>query len=103
MDRKKALIIVDVQKGFITQDNKWILGTIAQLLQKEQYDAYVEAVFHAEKGSLWDKQMEWIFPKEDTAPEIKTLIPHDQYVFVEKMTNSFIWFQVILGADPRSI
>jgi nicotinamidase-related amidase len=86
--RKTALIVVDVQPDFITKENNWILPNIGNLLRDQKYDAYVEAVFSAPKGSLWDKQMNWTFPKQDTVSEIKALIPTENYLFIEKETKS---------------
>jgi nicotinamidase-related amidase len=85
---KKALILVDIQPGFITEENKWIIPNIKKLLSTEPYDVYVEAVFSAPAGSLWDKQLNWTFPKQDTIAEIKELIPTKNYLFVEKTTKS---------------
>ena len=86
--RKTALIIVDIQPGFITEENNQILPNVENLLRSQKYDAYVEAIFSATKGSLWDKQMNWTFPKQDTVSEIKALIPKENCLFVEKETKS---------------
>ncbi len=85
--RKTALIIVDIQSGFITDENKWILPNVKKLLTEEVYDLYIEATFHADPGSLWDKQTEWTFPYEPTMPDIKSLIP-ERAVQVIKATKS---------------
>jgi nicotinamidase-related amidase len=63
--RKTALMLVDIQPGFITDENKWIIPNIQKLLHTKNYDAYVEAVFSAPVGSLWDKQSNWTFPTQD--------------------------------------
>ena len=87
-NHKKALILVDIQPGFITEENKWLLPSIETLLKTQNYDSYVEAIFSAPQGSLWDKQMNWTLPKQDTVSEIKVLIPTENYLFVEKETKS---------------
>ncbi len=87
MDRKRALIIVDVQAGFLTDGNKWIIPNIQKILQEVNYDLVVEANFHADAGSLWDKQVHWTFPLSPTIPEIKNLLPADT-ILVTKTTKS---------------
>ncbi len=62
--RKRALIIVDIQDGFIKKWKGPFLQNLETLFRQESYDIYVEATFHAEKGSLWDKQTDWTFPYE---------------------------------------
>lgn len=86
--RRKALILVDIQPGFITNENEWVIPNIASHLKNHHYDAYVEATFWAPEGSLWDKQMSWTFTKQDTVEEIKLLIPKTNHLFVEKITKS---------------
>jgi len=87
-NRKAALLIVDIQPGFITEENKWILPNVERILKDGSYDTYVEVTFSALAGSLWEKQMDWTFPPQDTVPEIKTLIPKDDYLYIEKNTKS---------------
>ena len=89
-NRKKALIIVDVQPAFINKRNKYIIKNIQNLMNSVKYDFYVESVFHAEKNSLWDKQEGWILPKtkkSHTVPEITRLLP-DETIHVLKGTKS---------------
>ena len=65
--RKKALIVIDVQPAFIKPHNEHIIPNIVKLIEEVEYDLYIEVVFHAEKGSLWDIQQDWICPQnEDT-------------------------------------
>ncbi|MDE2037813.1 MAG: cysteine hydrolase [Patescibacteria group bacterium] len=66
---KKALIIVDVQPSFLDDRNGYIVENILKLLNGSRYDLYVEATFHAERGSLWDKQQGWICPEEGDGTE----------------------------------
>jgi hypothetical protein len=49
---KRALIVVDLQPAFIKPHNVHIVSKIQVLIKAVPYDAYVEAVFHAEHGSL---------------------------------------------------
>lgn len=89
--RKKALIVVDVQPAFIKPHNEHIVPNIVSLIHQEPYDLYVEAVFHAEKGSLWDIQQDWICPIGDETHTVdsiaEALKPH-QPVKVLKTTRS---------------
>jgi nicotinamidase-related amidase len=87
-NRKTALIIVDIQPDFITEENKWVLPNTERLLKESSYGAYVEVNFSAPAGSLWDKQLHWTFDKQDTVQSIRNLIPHDNYLYVEKETKS---------------
>jgi nicotinamidase-related amidase len=86
--RKTALLIIDIQPDFITEENKWIIPNIEKLLKEKIYDSYAEVTFSAPVGSLWDKQLHWTFPKQDTVPEIKALILQDNYLYIEKETKS---------------
>ena len=88
---KKALIIVDVQPVFITRRNEYVVGSIVAFLRREQYDLYVESIFHAEHGSIWDKQTGWICPKGKnfhTDKRILQALEGKRAVHVEKETKS---------------
>jgi nicotinamidase-related amidase len=63
-NRKKALFIVDVQPEHINKERKIIVNNIMNVLRGIDYDLYVEAVFFAEKNSIWDKQQFRTFPKK---------------------------------------
>ncbi len=71
--RKRALIIVDVQPSFLNDRNKYIVGNILKFLREHKYDLYVEATFHAEKGSLWELQQKWICPQGEGTKTVKEL------------------------------
>ena len=88
--RRKALIIVDVQPAFLNKRNRYIVKNIQKLLKEEKYDAYIESVFHAEKGCIWDKQTGWILPKgkyTHTIPKIIKLLPK-QAIHIQKESKS---------------
>ncbi len=90
-DRKIALLIVDVQPAFVNSRNKYVVNNIIQLLKKVHYDLYVTALFHAEKGSLWDKQQGWICPRGDkfhTFPGIVRLLNPKKCISIVKTTKS---------------
>ncbi len=71
--RKKALVIIDVQPGFINKRNRYIIKNIKKLLKKVNYNTYIEAFFHAEKGSIWDKETNWVLPKNKNFHTIKAI------------------------------
>ena len=62
-NRKKALIVVDVQPKFINDRTSYILPKIQMLLNKVPYTLYFQAFFYAEENSIWEKQINWILPK----------------------------------------
>ena len=84
---QKALIVVDVQEGFLTDRNRWIVPNIQKVIKDGEYSLFIEAVFHAEPGSLWDKQVHWTFPLSPTIPEVKELLPANT-IMVTKTTKS---------------
>jgi len=90
-NRKKALIIVDVQKAFVSPRNMHVVKNIEKLLKSTAYDLYVATIFHAEKGSIWDKQQKWTRPKSKdtiTLPEIRKQLEGKNVIFIEKETKS---------------
>ena len=87
-ERKRALIVVDMQSGFLTEGTRWIIPNVQAVIEKGNYDMYIDAVFHAEPGSVWDKQTHWTFPLESTIPEVKNLLVDKNAVVVTKTTKS---------------
>ncbi len=85
--RKKALLIVDVQKDFVGKDKK-LVSNIVTLLSTEKYDLYVDITFDAEKGSLWDRQSGWTFPYEPTVPEVENMLVGKKVLKIIKETKS---------------
>lgn len=86
-ERKRALFVVDMQEGFLNKRNKWIVPNIRKVIKEGGYTFVAEAVFHAEKGSLWEKQVDWTFPSQPTISEIKKLFPKNTLT-VTKTTKS---------------
>ena len=90
-NRKKALFIVDAQPASITKRNRYAIDNIVRLINEINYDFYVEAIYHAEKGSLWEKQSNWTCPKDEkfhTVNEIKKALATKELLHVEKETKS---------------
>src|SRR5579859_4342587 len=99
---KKALLIIDVQPAFLRRGNA-VVQHIVSLLRTTAYDVYVEAVFHAEAGSLWDRQTGWVCPRDErthTVPAILALLPADA-MHVEKTTKSAFKGDVDLASFLR--
>lgn len=89
--KKKALIIVDVQPAFIKENSDFVAPAIVDLIKTVPYDLYIESLFHAEKDSIWNKQTDWVCPKDDTfytVPEIIEVLKDKNCIKVEKETKS---------------
>lgn len=86
--RKRALIVVDMQSGFLPERARWIIPNIQRVIEKGNYSLYIEAVFHANKGSLWDKQTDWTFDLEPTIREIKDCLVDKNVILTTKTTKS---------------
>lgn len=87
-NHKKAIIVVDVQPGFV-KDNIAVVEKIVRYLTEHSYDACVEAIFHAPEDSLWKKQVDWTFPLEETHELLRPHLPSDR-LLVTKTTKS-VW------------
>lgn len=91
--RRRALIVIDLQPAFIKPHNEHIVPNIVSLIEQVPYDAYVEAVFHAEKGSLWDTQQGFTVPQDEhmhTVNEVAdALVPHELLHIVKETRSSF--------------
>jgi nicotinamidase-related amidase len=90
-NRRKTLIIVDVQESFLDDRSRYIVPNILELLATTRYDRYVVATFHAEAGSLWEKQQDWTCPPGEgtkTVPEILSALAQFSPLVVEKETRS---------------
>lgn len=79
-NRKKALIVVDLQPAMLKPHNDHIIPRIASLIAQVPYDAYIEAVWHSGDGSLWGEMMNVDHPKDETTHTVdavhKLLAPH---------------------------
>lgn len=89
--RKRALIVIDLQPAFIKTHNKHIVKNIRELIKNVSYDAYIEAVFHAERGSLWDTQQGFTVPQDEhmrTVDEVAQALKVHSPLHVVKETRS---------------
>jgi nicotinamidase-related amidase len=88
-DKKRALIIVDVQSSFINSENESVVPMIARIVKGGGYSAVVEATFSSDGNPLWEKQTHWTCEPADTVPEIKNLLPtDDSKLYVHKSSKS---------------
>lgn len=88
---KRALIVIDLQPAFIKPHNRHIVRNIITLIKNVPYDAYVEAVFHAEKGSLWDLQQGFTVPQDEgmrTVDEVMEVLKPLNPLRIVKETRS---------------
>lgn len=56
---KKILIIVDVQKGFITNSNKNMLENINKLLERSHFDRIFATKFVNLNGGQYQRFLDW--------------------------------------------
>lgn len=47
--RRTALVLIDIQRGFVPREDTTAFENIKKLIAGRQYDAYVSCVFHCEK------------------------------------------------------
>lgn len=88
-ERKRALLVIDMQAGFLRSGTKWIIPNVQEVIKTGGYSLFVEAVFHADKGSLWDKQLGWTFPFEPTVSAIKEMLPPGTTVITKTTKSAF--------------
>lgn len=89
--RKKALILVDVQPAFLNERSAHLPSRITELIKNIPYDAYVNALFHTEEGSVWEKQQNWTCPKDEnmvTIPVVRDALIGKKTLEVLKETAS---------------
>jgi nicotinamidase-related amidase len=89
--RRTALAVVDVQTAFINATSRSTVLNITRLIESFPYDSYVEAVFSAERGSLWDRQTKWILPDGKdvrTISEVAELLRGGRVTRIHKHTKS---------------
>ncbi len=89
--RKKALFIIDVQKSFIIERNKYIIPKIEKIIKNIDYDLIINSITYNKKNTQWDKQIWWLemqWIKEDIIPELKEWLQNKKHIKVEKLTRS---------------
>ena len=86
-DRKRALLLIDMQQGFLTKENAWVVPNIQALVREGKYDLVAEATFSVDEDSLWHRQVGVTYPKEETVSAIGDLLPDDR-IRIEKSSKS---------------
>lgn len=102
-DRRKALILVDIQPVFVSEKMESVRNT-QKLLAGMKYDLYVEALFYSEPTSLWARQAQEFYPKDDqfyTLPQVTGYPSGVPVLHVEKMTKSVFKGNIDLHAQLR--
>jgi nicotinamidase-related amidase len=88
-ERRRALVVVDMQPGFLEEHARWIIPNVQKLLRSGGYSLVVEARFYTKPGSLWQRQLDWDFPLEETVQEIKELIPAGSLSIIKDTKSAF--------------
>jgi nicotinamidase-related amidase len=87
---KKALIVIDVQNGFINKKTSLLPQKIADLIAKRKFDGIVFTKFVNKKGSNYFKILNWRnmqrSPDTDIHPALASLVK--KYGVFQKMTYS---------------
>jgi len=93
-NRKKALILVDLQPAMVKPHNDHIVAKVAALIEKVPYDGYVEAVWHSGNGSLWKEMMRVDHPIDDNTHTVgvvgKALAPHHPLQLLKTSRSVFM-------------
>jgi nicotinamidase-related amidase len=90
-NRKKALVVVDVQPGFLNERNEYVVTRIKKLLQNVEYDLYFDAVFYTEPGSVWEQQQNWSMPEDHnthTHHDLQDELKKRNSIRLQKQTKS---------------
>lgn len=98
-NRKKALIVVDLQPAMLKPHNDHIVPRIASLIEQVPYDAYVEAVWHSGDGSLWGEMMNVDHPQDETTHTVdavrKLLAAHHPLQITKTSRSVFMGDQYV--------
>ena len=90
----KVLMVVDLQKGFMNQDNYVELSEkIQTLLQRTTYDKVIFTKFINKPGSMYEKFLKW--SKLETQQE--------QDIAIDMPENSEIWEKYGYGLQRQDI
>ena len=79
---KKTLIIVDMQKGFMSKPNYVNLQSkINELIKLDDYDIYIFTKFINKDESLYEKKLNWFELKSEESQTICVDIPKNSLIF----------------------
>ncbi|HSX29186.1 MAG TPA: isochorismatase family cysteine hydrolase [Candidatus Saccharimonadales bacterium] len=93
-NRKRALIVVDLQPAMLKPHNDHIVPKIASLIRRVHYDGYVEAVWHSGDGSLWGEMMHVDHPEDENTHTVtavhELLMPHNPLTVTKTSRSVFM-------------
>ncbi len=104
----KALIIIDLEKGFMNDLTKDLPGKIKKYLgeNKDKFDLVLFTQFKNHKGSNFDRLMEYedfMKPEEyDIVPELQEFVTKDN-LFVKDTYGSFVDDRVLNALKEKGI
>lgn len=93
-ESQRALIIVDIQPEFITEQTRPVMKKILDLLDNVEYKFYARVFFSCQKDSIWHKQQNYILPKSKRVFEeksdcpIQDILENKNHQIFEKETKS---------------
>lgn len=99
--RKRALMIIDIQPGFIQPEHSSIVSNTVRLITEGDYEMIILAEFRAPRGSLWDQQMQWTFAHTVTPSEITDILDPKKTTQLIKSTRSVFVMKPYLAAELR--
>ena len=78
----KALLIVDMQNGFITKKPySDLVSKINSLIEKNNYEYYIFTKFINRKNSFYVKKLGWKNLLSEESQKICVSIPHNNFIF----------------------
>lgn len=78
----KALLIVDMQNGFITKKPySDLVSKINSLIEKNNYEYYIFTKFINRKNSFYVKKLGWENLLSEESQKICVSIPHNNFIF----------------------
>ena len=89
--RRRALVLIDIQKQFVSKGDATSLANIKRLIATFPYDLYVQVVFSAGRDSLWERQTGWSLPNSrEVRPlkEVSNALRGQRVYHIHKHTRS---------------
>ncbi len=85
-----ALVIIDLQKGFVNKQSEYIVPRIKGLIQKGKFDYVLFTKFVNRKGSPYRKIMNWHkFGSQSETDIVDELLPFVEHLFVKNVYSAF--------------
>jgi nicotinamidase-related amidase len=99
--RKRALMIIDIQPGFIQKAHSHIISNTVRLITEGDYELVICAEFRAHGGSLWEQQMNWKITYAPTPKEITDILDPKKTIHIIKSVCSVFVAKPYLAAELR--